>query len=62
MAGADDVITVEIPEVRIGPLALGATRTAVRRTQAMAHVGIGLWNRYLVDLDESAGRALFTPR
>jgi hypothetical protein len=62
MAGADDVITVEIPDVRIGPLALGATRTAVRRTQAMAHVGIGLWDRYVVDLDESAGRALFTPR
>jgi len=62
IAGADDVITVEIPDVRIGPLALGATRTAVRRTQATAHVGIGLWDRYLVDLDESAGRALFTPR
>jgi hypothetical protein len=62
VAGADDVITVEIPDVRIGPLAIGATRTAVRRTQALAHVGIGLWNRYLVELDESAGRALFTPR
>jgi aspartyl protease len=62
MAGADDVITVEIPDVRIGPLAIGATRTAVRRTQGIAHVGIGLWNRYLVELDESAGRALFTPR
>jgi aspartyl protease len=62
MAGADDVITVQIPDVRIGPLALGATRTAVRRTQAIAHVGIGLWDRYLVDLDESAGRATFTPR
>jgi len=62
MAGADDILTVEIPDVRIGPLALGATRTVVRRTQAMAHVGIGLWDRYLVDLDESAGRATFTPR
>jgi hypothetical protein len=62
MAGADDVITVAIPDVRIGPLAIGPTATAVRRTQAIAHVGIGLWDRYLVDLDESAGRALFTPR
>ncbi|MDB5068890.1 MAG: hypothetical protein JWM87_1, partial [Candidatus Eremiobacteraeota bacterium] len=62
MAGADDVITVEIPDVRIGPLALGMTRTVVRRTQGIAHVGIGLWDRYLVDLDESAGRAVFTPR
>jgi aspartyl protease len=62
MAGSDDVFTVEIPDVRIGPLAVGATRTSVRRTQAIAHVGIGLWDRYVVDLDESAGRALFIPR
>ena len=62
VAGADDVITVEIPDVHIGPRAIGTTRTVVRRTQAMAHVGIGLWNRYVVDLDESAGRVLFIPR
>nr|MDP9107152.1 retropepsin-like domain-containing protein [Candidatus Eremiobacteraeota bacterium] len=62
IAGADDIITVEIPDVRIGPLAVGAIRTSVRRTQTIAHVGIGLWNRYVVDLDESAGRALFIPR
>jgi hypothetical protein len=62
MAGADDIITVEIPDVHVGPLALGATRAEVRRTQGMAHVGIGLWDRYLIDLDESAGRALFTRR
>jgi hypothetical protein len=62
VAGADDIITVEIPDVRIGPLAIGAVRTPVRRTQALAHVGIGLWNRYVVELDESAGRVLFTPR
>ena len=62
MAGSDDVLTVEIPDVRIGPLALGATRTLVRRTQAIAHVGIGLWDRYVVDLDEAAGRATFTRR
>jgi hypothetical protein len=62
IAGADDVITVEIPDVRVGPLAIGSTRTVVRRTQSIAHVGIGLWDRYLIDLDESAGRALFIPR
>jgi hypothetical protein len=62
MAGADDIFTVEIPDVRVGPLAVGATRTAVRRTQSIAHVGIGLWDRYVVDLDESAGRALFIRR
>ncbi len=62
MAGSDDIFTVEIPDVRVGPLTLGTTRTAVRRTQAVAHVGIGLWDRYVVDLDESAGRATFIPR
>jgi hypothetical protein len=62
IAGSDDIITVEIPDVHVGPLAIGAIRTAVRRTQQTAHVGIGLWNRYLIDLDESAGRALFIPR
>nr|MDQ6926145.1 hypothetical protein [Candidatus Eremiobacteraeota bacterium] len=62
IAGSDDVITVEIPDVRVGPLAVGPVRTAVRRTQALAHVGVGLWDRYLIDLDESAGRALFIPR
>jgi hypothetical protein len=62
MAGSDDVFTVEIPDVRVGPLELGTTRTAVRRTQTTAHVGIGLWARYVVDLDESAGRATFIPR
>ena len=62
MAGSDDVFTVEIPDVHVGPLAVGTTKTAVRRTQTLAHVGIGLWDRYVVDLDESAGRALFIPR
>jgi len=62
VGGSDDILTVEIPDVRVGPLALGPTRTTVRRTQGIAHVGIGLWDRYLVELDESAGRATFTPR
>lgn len=62
MGGADDIFNVEIPDVRVGELALGTIRTTVRRTQVIAHVGIGLWDRYLVDIDESAGRAVFSPR
>ncbi|GAC1659960.1 MAG: hypothetical protein NVS4B13_06590 [Candidatus Elarobacter sp.] len=62
IAGADDILTVEIPDVRVGPLALGPTRAIVRRTQAAAHVGIGLWSRYIVELDEAAGRVSFSPR
>lgn len=62
IAGADDFLTVDIPAVQIGPLALGTTRATVRRTQTRAHVGIGLWERYVVDLDEEAGRASFSPR
>jgi aspartyl protease len=62
VGGVDDILTVEVPDVRVGPLALGATRATVRRTQGLAHVGIGLWDRYVVDLDEQAGRASFSPR
>ena len=63
IAGADDVINVDVPEVLIGgSLALGPTRATVRRTQARAHVGIGLWDRFVVDLDEAAGRVSFRPR
>jgi hypothetical protein len=62
MGGADDMLTVEVPDVRIGPLAIGGARATVRRTQGLAHVGIGLWDRYVVDLDEAAGRVWFSPR
>jgi Aspartyl protease len=62
IAGADDILTVELPELRIGPLSLGTVRATVRRTQSTAHVGIGLWDRFVVDLDEEAGRASFSPR
>lgn len=61
-AGADDILTVNVPEVQIGALALGPTRATVRRTQPIAHVGIGLWDRFIVDLDEGAGRLSFSPR
>ncbi len=62
MGGVDDILTVQIPEVQVGALALGPTRATVRRTQGLAHVGIGLWDRFVVDVDEEAGRASFSPR
>jgi len=61
-AGADDAFMVEIPEVHVGPVAVGKTRATVRRTQSIAHVGVGLWDRFLVDLDEAADRLTLTPR
>ncbi len=54
--GGEDAFVVEIPEVQIGPLALGKTRALVRRTQTLAHVGIGAWDRYVIDFDEAAER------
>jgi len=62
VAGADDSLIVAIPEVRIGPLALGATRATVRRTQVAPHVGAGLWDRFVVDLDEESERISFSPK
>jgi hypothetical protein len=62
IAGADDTLVVDVPDVHIGPLVLGPTRATVRRTQGLAHVGIGLWDRYVVDLDEASGRLSFSPR
>ena len=62
MAGAEDAFTVEIPEVRVGSLVLGTTRALVRRTQRDAHVGVGLWTRFIIDLDEQAERITFGGR
>ena len=62
IAGSDDFLVVELPELQIGRLAVGPTRAAVRRTQTLPHVGIGLWNRYVVDLDEASERVSFSPR
>jgi predicted aspartyl protease len=61
-SGSEDAFVVEVPEVQVGPLALGKTRAVVRRTQTIAHVGIGMWDRYVLDLDEAAGRVVFSPR
>ena len=62
IAGADDILTVDVPTLQLGSLSLGQTRATVRRTQSRAHIGIGLWERFVVDLDEEAGRASFSPR
>jgi predicted aspartyl protease len=61
IAGTDDFLRVTIPEVRIGAFSLGRTEATVRRTQEEAHVGIGLWERCLVELDELNGRLRCTP-
>ena len=53
VGGSGDAFTVAIPDVRIGTLGLGSVRATVSRTQAGEHVGIGLWTRCLLDLDEA---------
>ena len=62
LAGTADDFTVEVPDVRIGSLVLGPTRTLVRRTQVEPHIGIGLWIRSVIDLDEQAERIRFDSR
>jgi predicted aspartyl protease len=62
IAGAEDAFSVDIPEVRVGSVALGTTRALVRRTQAEAHVGVGLWTRFVLDLDEQSERISFGSR
>jgi hypothetical protein len=62
LAGAADDFTVDVPRVQIGSLVLGPTRTVVRRTQVEPHVGIGLWTRSIIDLDEQAERIRFDSR
>ena len=61
-SSGEDTFVVAVPDVRVGPFALGATHATVRRTQGLAHVGIGLWDRFVVDLDEAAGQVEFRPR
>ncbi len=62
IAGSDDAFTVEIPDVRVGSLDLGATHAFVRRTQTEPHLGVGLWTRFVLDLDEQSGRISFAGR
>jgi len=54
VAGASDAFIVTIPAVAVGPVALGAVRATVGRTQAGVHVGIGIWSRCVVELDEAS--------
>jgi predicted aspartyl protease len=53
VAGASDAFVVKVPGVSVGPVALGAVRATVGRTQAGVHVGIGIWSRCIVELDEA---------
>ncbi|GAC1574865.1 MAG: hypothetical protein NVS3B7_06990 [Candidatus Elarobacter sp.] len=61
-SAAEDAFTVDVPDVRIGPFAAGRTRATVRRTQTSPHVGIGLWDRSVIELDESSSRLVLRPR
>jgi hypothetical protein len=61
-SAGEDAFVVDIPDVQVGALALGRTRALVRRTQTLAHLGIGTWDRYVVDLDEAAERVAFSAR
>mgnify|MGYP001392315764 CR=1 FL=1 len=62
VAGSVDAFVVTIPDVRLGPIALGAARATVNRTQLGAHVGAGIWTKCVVELDESAAALGCTPR
>ncbi len=56
IAGSDDVLRVTVPSLRVGPLALDAVPAIVRRTQDEPHLGVGLWERCRLELDELNAR------
>ena len=60
VAGADDTLIVQLPSLDVGTFAAGPVRATVRRTQAAPHVGVGLWTRFVIDLDEASGRISFS--
>jgi Aspartyl protease len=62
VAGGTDAFFVTIPDVRLGPVPLGAARATVSRTQHEPHVGAGLWTKCVIELDEAAGTLACTPR
>jgi hypothetical protein len=51
--GSDDVLEVQLPALSVGPLVLGPARAIVRRTQLTPHVGVALWRRCALELDEA---------
>ncbi len=61
IGGSEDVLSVQLPDLRVGELDVGATRATVRRTQSAPHVGIGLWSRFDLVIDEAGGRISFSP-
>jgi len=62
VAGEGGVFDVDVPDVRIGTLDLGTVRTAVRWTQAVSHLGLGLAHRCALELDEAAGYLRCLPK
>ncbi len=56
IAGTDDIFRVTIPSLAVGPLALGEVAAVVRRTQSEPHLGVGLWARCPLELDELNAR------
>ncbi len=60
VAGADDTLLVQLPSLAVGALSAGPVAATVRRTQAVPHVGIGLWTRFRIDIDEASGRISFS--
>ena len=50
---SEDVLEVQLPAASAGPLALGPTRAIVRRTQLIPHLGVALWRRCALELDEA---------
>jgi len=59
---SEDAFIVDVPQVRIGPYDAGTTRAIVRRTQSNLHVGIGLWERFSIEIDEAAAQLVLHPR
>ena len=61
IGGGEDTLEISVPSAAVGTLALGPTRAIVRRTQLGVHVGVGLWSRCSLELDEAAERMHCAP-
>jgi hypothetical protein len=62
VAGEGGVFEVDVPDVRLRTLDLGTVRAAVRWTQAVTHLGLGLAHRCALELDEAAGYLRCLPK
>jgi hypothetical protein len=61
VAGTEDALLVDVPDLRVGTHDLGPVSAVVRRTQATPHLGSGVWAKGEVEVDESAGAMTFRP-